>query len=121
MAHVEAPHADELNELLRKHPDAEQSTISDCAHTLIERVVTGLHEDPTDHDEEELRAGFAGFARHYPLIRHQLFDGDPDLRLDMPFEPDADISSTPNTARPSSALSATRAQARQARPNRWVS
>ena len=106
MAHVEAPLADEFDELVRRRPDAERSTISDCAHALIETAMTGLDEDSTDQDEEELRAGFAELARNYPSIRHELLDRDPDLRLDMPFEPEAEVPSTPNTPRPSSALSA---------------
>lgn len=90
MARIEVLLSDEFDELLRKRADAEQSTISDCVRKLIERVLTGLDDDTAGDNEDELRAGFAEFARDYPSIRQELFEDDPDLRMDDPFEPDAD-------------------------------
>lgn len=91
MARIEVRLSDEFDELLRKRADAEQSTISDCVRTLIERVLAGLDEDSADEDEDQLRAGFAELARNYPSMRQELFEDDPDLRLDDPFEPDVEL------------------------------
>ena len=88
MARIEVLLSDEFDELLRKRADAEESTISDCVRTLIERVLTRFDEDSAD--EDELRAGFAEFAGNYPSMRQELFEDDPDLRLDDPFEPDVE-------------------------------
>lgn len=90
MARIEVLLSDEFEDLLRKRADAEQSTINDCVRKLIERVLTGLDDDSAGDDEDVLRAGFADFARDYPSIRQELFEDDPDLRMDDPFEPDAD-------------------------------
>lgn len=90
MARIEVLLSDEIDELLRKRADAEQSTISDCVRSLIEQVLTRLDEDADSEDDESLREGFAKLARDYPSIRQELFEDDPDLSLDAPFESDAD-------------------------------
>ena len=98
MARIEVLLSDEFDELLRQRADAEQSTISECVRSLIERVLTGLDEHAESEDPEALRTTFEEFARDYPAIRQELFDDDPDLRLDVPFErsaePDVPIASS---------------------------
>ena len=89
MARIEVLLSDEIDDLLRRRAHAEQSTVSDCVRMLIEQVLTDLDGGSDDEDEEALRAGFAEFARNYPSLRRDLFDDDPDLRLDDPFEPEA--------------------------------
>ncbi len=90
MARIEVLLSDEFDELLRKRAEAEQSTISDCVRTLIEQVLTQLDDDAAGDNEEDLWTGFAEFAREYPSIRQELFEDDPDLRLDVPIESDTE-------------------------------
>ncbi|MDE0498386.1 MAG: hypothetical protein OXH86_13625 [Acidimicrobiaceae bacterium] len=66
MARIEVLLSDDIDELLRKRADADGD------------------------DDESLREGFAKFARDYPSIRQELFEDDPDLSLDAPFESDVD-------------------------------
>lgn len=93
MARIEVLLSDEVDKLLRKRADSEQSTVSDCVRSLIEQVLTRLDVDADGEDDEDVREGFAEFAREYPSIRRELFDDDPDLSLDAPFEPDVDHDS----------------------------
>ncbi|WP_420608472.1 hypothetical protein [Candidatus Poriferisodalis sp.] len=90
MSRIEVLLSEDFHRLLRKLADAEQSTTSECARTLIETVLRQLDDRVSSVDEEALKAQFADFAREYPALRRELFDADADLRLDEPTAPSAE-------------------------------